>query len=614
MISNDTLIVDIECATFGNITDINKHKMKVFGCYSYKTNQYYYLVGINGIKKMINQHKYIVSFNGIQYDNLVLYNNGCNDIIYKNDYNDCYWKNKIDIDLFRIFKKRATIIKINKGLMSDLLMSYSLDYITKTLDLVNENDGKIKDFDYNLLNKEELTIEEKQTIKFYLERDLKLTKKLYEWIENYFDNFKYFLSNEDIDKKQYLTCSTAVFAYKAICKELQLKEEYNKNIKTIFPYDGAYVAYPAGESFHGNIYCLDYTSLYPSIYHQCNLFSPKKNGWHGGISFKTIGEYENEIQGKIEKLLKKFYEMRLEFKKNKDPREHSIKIIINASYGITGNPLFKHLYNEITASDCTFLARQWILLARKYFRDAGYKNLYSDTDSIYVLDHLNDIQKLNEIKNKIVEFIKNSVPFPYEKFNMNLEDEISDIFFFKNKKISINKTDAFMDEDDIKNKPLKLLKKTYIYITKSGNIIYKNIGKKKNFSALSQKIFKEILLPKIKNEKIIKWDKTFFVKTINELLSKDISLATIRYSVNKFDFYKLSTQLQAQISKKYGSGIHFLIPNKKFGVGIGKKFCTYKEFIENNLLINDIDLTNTWSDLDYFIKEEDIEKNLNQFI
>jgi hypothetical protein len=64
------------------------------------------------------------------------------------------------------------------------------------------------------------------------------------------------------------------------------------------------------------------------------------------------------------------------------------------------------------------------------------------------------------------------------------------------------------------------------------------------------------------------------------LLTKDYTLAAMRKEVGNFDQYvKSQTSLPAQISQKYGSGIHFLVPNTKgIGIGKGKSFCTLEEF------------------------------------
>jgi DNA polymerase elongation subunit (family B) len=348
-----------------------------------------------------------------------------------------------------------------------------------------------------------------------------------------------------------------------------------------------------------------HNSLYPHIFAQCNLFSPTTTGYNGNGKFKLKGVYNNEQMGKIESLLMEFYAMRNEFKKNKDPREYSVKIIINTSYGLTGNPAFKHLYNPIGAGDCTSLGRQWVMLARERFREAGYEILYTDTDSVYIKDVNNDKNKMLEIKDKLIREIKDNVPFEQDTFDMGIDDEISHMWFFKGKGKNEFDENDFMDDDDFINRNLGLMKKNYIYLTKDDRVVYKNLGvKKKSTSALTRYIFRELLIPKIKEEKKVKWKKSWFEETIQKLLSEDLKLGATRYKVNKAETYKNTNQIQAQISRQYGEGIHFLIKNNKLGVGKGSKYCTMEEFKNNNMRFEDIDLSGVWSELGYFIQEE----------
>src|SRR3972149_260363 len=204
--NNDILVMDIETQTFGK-PDPSKDKLKLFGCYSYKTNKTYLLTDKEQVQKVINTHKFLVGFNLKEYDNPILQREGF-DLQYK-----------IIIDLYQIFKSRAGEMKIKEGMLKDLLMQYSLDYITKTLGIVNEEEGKMQ-IDYNLFKKDSWTKEEIQIISDYTKRDIEVTKKLYEWVEKYFESFKAFLTDEDVRKKTYLTDKTAVFTYKVMCKEL----------------------------------------------------------------------------------------------------------------------------------------------------------------------------------------------------------------------------------------------------------------------------------------------------------------------------------------------------------------------------------------------------------
>jgi len=606
IIEDNVLIYDIETLTFGK-PDSSKDRLRVFGCHSYKTKKPYMLSKKEDTQKVINAHKFLVGFNNKKYDNPILVREGVN------------LNYKIIVDLREIFIRRAGGMKTNKGMLGDIMMEYSLDYITKMLDIVNEETGKDK-IDYSIFQKATWTKEETDEIIKYTKKDIEVTRKLYEWVEEYFQSLKFFISEEDVRKKVYLTSSLAKFTYKAICKAMKWEETYagegsDESIQ------GGYVSYPAGERFEGNIYCLDFNSLYPFIMIMCNLYGRIKNGnnngnvWFGDNKWKVEGAYNSKELNEVCKLLLRWYKDRLVYKKEGDRREYTIKIILNTIYGILTNPYYTLVYDLIGGGDCTRIGRQWVKYARKVFREAGYEIIYTDTDSIYIKDLHNDKEKMLKVKDKIINDIKETVPFPQDMFDMGIDDEIKYMFFFKGGNKEEKDSDIEMDSDDFLNKPKGFMKKNYVYVKKvfdkDGNyikdeVVIKNLGvRKKSNSGLSKEIFWKHMVPKIIDSGECKFSKAYVKNLINELLEKDIGLAALRKDVGQYSQYASTSpnSLPAQVSKKYGSGIHFLIPNTKgIGVGKGKSYCNMEEFKQNNLRLEHIDLTNVWKELEYFIK------------
>jgi DNA polymerase elongation subunit (family B) len=600
-------VYDCETKTFG-LPNPDKDILRLFGCYSYKTKKFYLLTDKEEIQKVINNHKFLVGFNTEAYDEPVIKRAGI-DIQYK-----------IRIDLYDIIKKRTAVIKIKEGILNDLLMSYSLDYITKTLKLADEETGKIS-FDYTLFNKESWNSEELRLIREYTMRDLVLTKKLYEWLEEYFWSLRDFLNEDDVKRKRYLTVTIAKVCYKAICNELKWTEEYEKNYEQIEEDErisGGYVAFPSGEEFHQtdkqNIYLLDFVSLYSHIMIQCNLYGRRKNNedkpfWNGNGVWKVEGSYFTDKLAGVGELLKKWYNDRVKYKKEKNPKEYALKIMLNTIYGVLNTPYYMRVYDIVAGGDCTRIGRQWIRYARKTFRENGYGVAYTDTDSIYIIDPYKNKDKMLDVKKQIINYIKSTVPFSQDTFDVAFECEIKHLYFFKGENISEKNEE--MDEDDYINKSKQLMKKNYIFVDIDNKLTIKNLGiRKKSNSPLSRKIFNEYLVPQIIEGKI-KFSKTYFRNLIYELLSKDITLAAMRKEVGSLEDYKKSTTgLQAQISAKYGAGIYFLIPNlKKIGVGKGKSYCTLTEFREHKLTIQDIDLENVFNELEYFTKQA-VNKNI----
>ena len=659
----DVLIYDLECATVGDDPDPNTDKMRVFGAYSYKTDKYYVVPVSDGefIQKMIDSHKFLVGFNNRDYDNVILKRFNFN-LEYKRI-----------IDLRLIIKNRAGAMQTKKGMLRDELMKYSLDYITRFLDLVDDDSAK-GSLDYNILKKSSWTKEDIKKIKTYTERDIEITKKLYEWLEDYFDAFRDFVSDEDVRKKYYLTDDMAKFGYKADCHALGWEPVYftnNDGEREKIRIGGGYCAYPAGEMFKAKIINekekkyediivqLDFSSLYPSIMIQANLHKRVSNGdgWSGGDIIKVNNTYDNKELSMFAKLLRKWYFLRLYYKRkliledgniikfnkteqfigkkyyhmseergkfdlelititeddvktfNKlfdegvDPREYTIKILLNLQYGLFNEQYYSLIYDPAAGDDCTYIGRQMVKYARKVFREHGYPLINSDTDSWYFIDVYNDKNKYLMLKNKVIEDIKSSLPFPQITFDADIDAEIKYIFFFKGKNED-KESDKEMDEDDFINKPKGLMKKNYVYVTTDNKVVIKNLGiKKKSISALSKKIFWDYMVPQIKAEGKIKFSKVEIDNVMKEYLQKDINLATMRKEVKNASSYKSDSSIQAQISKKYGPGIHFMIPNvRHVGVGGSMTYCTDKEFNEYNMSIIDIDFTNFWKELDYFIQ------------
>ena len=620
-ISRDVLIYDIETYVVGDRPDSSKDRLRIFGCYSYKTKKPYLLTDKKEIQNIINAHKFLVGFNNVGdrkypgYDNPILVREGID------------LKFKICIDMRKIFKKRAGAMMIKEGMLSDLIMSYSLDFITKLLKLVDKEDGK-KEINYDVFKKETWTPEEVKEIKEYTIRDIEVTKKLYEWLEEYFNSFKDFVNEEDVKKKRYLTSSIAGFAYNAICHAMKWNNEMSNSDEKV-ELKGGYVSYPAGERFEGNIYCLDFNSLYPHIAIQCNLFGRIKglediDRWNGNNKWKVEGAYNSKELSSVAKLFIKWYADRTVYKKNYDKREYSIKIILNTgSYGILNTPYYPKTFDAIAGRDCPSIGRQWTKYARKIFIAEGYKMIYTDTDSVYIIDVFNDKEKMLKVRDRIINDIKATVPFPQDTFDMGIDDEIKYMYFFPKGKKEDKHSDDEMDEQDFIDKPKGLLKKNYIYVAKvfdkegkytgEDKVVIKNLGiRKKSISPLSRKIFWEHLVPKIK-EGQIKFSKKYLKDLMEQLLKDDINLALLRKDVGGLKDYKGPTSIQAQISTKYGPGTHFLIANlKNLGVGKGKSFCTLKEFNKHNLKLTDIDYDGFWNELDYFIKPI-VTKNIFEF-
>ena len=594
------LIYDIECATYGSdMSDLTKHKLKFFGAYSYKTNKFYFLNDEKEIQNLINEHKIIIGFNNNHYDNPILEKSGI--II----------KFKKSIDLLKTIQQRARDIPFKNTFLAYILKSYSLDIITQTIGLA-KNETKLN-IDYKIFNNDIFTKEELEEIKKYTLRDIELTKKLFEWINDRFDSWKYHLNQKDQENLTHLSCSPSVYAYKVLVERCNFKEEYTNTEERYNQGTGGYVSYPAQEKVEGNIYCLDFASLYPHIMIQCNLYGRNKEnkGWHGNDILKIDGYYDTENMHTVSKVLMDIYNERKELKKQKDDRQHGLKITLNICYGLLRNPVFKNAYDKVAGNDCCLIGQQWIKYTRKKFKEAGYFVFYSDTDSVYIQDPFNDKEKILKIKEEIIKNIKKDIPFPKDTFDMDIDYEIDMIHFFKG---GNKKDDIELDEDDIKNKKLELMKKNYIFVYNDNGekkLEIKNLGiVKRTCSDISKKTFWNEMVPHIIKTHDCKFENNQIKEWINKYLEKNIMFIAKRIAVQNKKHYKSKGCLQIQAhnyipkDKKHmlGEGIHYFIPNKKMGIGKGrKKYCTIEEF-NKYCTINDIYIHGIMRELRYFNK------------
>lgn len=562
---------------------------RVMGFLSSEMEGFRWTTSIDHMVHVFNSHDIIVGFNSVDFDNVILKRYGA----------DTFYK--INVDIMKIIhgsgygndKGRIGIITTKEGKhLADVLHSKTLADTTKALG----GPLKIGDFDYNLFKKPfvDLTKEQQKECLEYLEADIRATEYLYEYLEEYFADFKDggitiggefrpFMTPEQRAKKFYLRSSTASWTYKVLCNLAGLEERYSNNPPE--SYGGGFVALPTQESCAGDIYCLDYNSLYPHIMMMANLYS--KNGdWRGSGLSETTGSYDSQNLAPVGKVLRELYQKRLEYKKNKDEKQYTIKIIINTIYGLLGNPSFASVSDFTAAADCTALGRQWVQAARKHFSDYGYNVLYTDTDSVYLEDVYGDKERLLKCKDEHIRDIKDSVPFPQDTFDMGIDDEIRFMAFFKSKH-----TDEF-------------LKKNYLYVTKAGKLKVKGMQIiKSNCTKLSKTIFAKYIKPAILDRNEYKFNRSQIEEWIYDELSADIKLASVFYKIKEVSEYKLRSQIQAQISSTYGPGQYNLLKLKREhpkAAGINKNYLDVKHAEEIN--IGQLDLSKSWAELEPFIK------------
>lgn len=680
----DVLVLDIETKKKdinGKIEAENSETV-IWGAYSYNTGKVYFGKRGQSPNKLIQQHKTIITHNGKGFDIPIL------EADYGINSKNGYINGITHIDLLETLRKspsrsekesykkkgkrpptgkgreaiigEARIIGMQDNRFKDLKLGTIASHgyeLFKDHEVYSKyfNEYKEEDFPYEKLSDAKWVEDNMDYIKRYLVQDLVVTKNIFEFLEKYFEPLAPFLPMKDIETLQYVHAPTGSYAYKVICHELGLEEEYGESQGT-FP--GAWVFLPTRESYgpkDGAGRCKDFRSQHPSHQHGMNLYTPIEKCKHkvkgvcptshsgDGEIFKLNGTYCGCEQGPIEQLISKWLQLKMDYKSSGDPREYTIKILINATYGISSSAIFKSIYYEHTGPDTTLMSKQSIQYVYKELDKAGYIMTYGDTDSVYLMDPHNDDDKLNKVIAGIVDKIKKTMPFTDDRYDLTTDAKFTHIYFFREgeqitkvPKVSIRRTTQeekdMTDEQweiekpkkkkrriqEIKDKGNKFKKKNYIYIlepTKDGKTKVKLNGLpilKRNAPKLAKKIYSEYLEKDIIRTQNIKFDKPYLGQLINHevLKNKEILVSTIK--VNPADSYASESQLQAQISREYFDGKGGLFKGIKhtkegLGVGKGKHYCSINE--AKDLTIDQYDYETVWKTLNPFIKK-DIQKTL----
>ncbi|MFP3278227.1 MAG: DNA-directed DNA polymerase [Candidatus Micrarchaeota archaeon] len=159
------------------------------------------------------------------------------------------------------------------------------------------------------------------------------------------------------------------------------------------PVEGAYVKTPEA-GIYKNIAVLDFRGLYPSIIVAHNIDPSTICNDCTDYYESPIGvRFRKEPIGIAPKLLKSLIEERIEVKKayKKDPdnkalgaRNMALKILANSFYGYLGYARSRW-YSRECAGSVTAYGRQYIMSVINEAEKSGFKSLYTDTDSVFLL-------------------------------------------------------------------------------------------------------------------------------------------------------------------------------------------------------------------------------------
>jgi len=622
---------------------ISLAKVKWFGAYSYKDNKEYYLEVSKDRQKIIDilsNHNILIGFNNEEFDFPILINNG---LIDKSQY-------ITHVDCMKIlgsstFKDKKGFKYKGRGeLMDYKFKRNSLECIAETMKLEFQK-SKI---DYKIFQKDKYTEDEKNEIIKYLKNDVMATKGMFDKLWNYWIPFIDLLDWKYVSNFSWIKSSIASLIYKSACFCINTEPTYSEHASKVEEMGGK-VLMPKYEEAN-DVWYVDFASLYPHIMCMFNLFAEvkedTKNAWHGNDMFKVKGYYDISYHHKLSKVVKEKLKERIELKiKDKNhPMVYTLKIWLNALYGILRSALFEKVHTPNGGWDTCWLGQQITDFAQKELEKYGFEAIYGDTDSRMILAKSKkhcDRDYIKTCLNQIVKKILTNVPFPAETFDIAIETFTPYMLFpFSKQEIVeekerklLNKKiiDSYIeDKQDGKkviirkedNKIVKIgrswvkermgKKKNYLYLYEKDNELkVKLVGlpiKKDGATQLGIKIYKEVLEPKILENKRAKFPKEFIDNQIIEYLkSKEImKLISREFKIKPFDTYKSGSSIYAQISKGYfnkGEGVINLIKNNKIGnAGKGTLYCTVQEAIDAKLTVKDLDLEKIMNEIEPFIE------------
>ena len=258
----------------------------------------------------------------------------------------------------------------------------------------------------------------------------------------------------------------------AIADILHLRDSYGKFVwrshasVQVRPYKGAIVEAEPG--LYENVAVLDWEELYPSIMETFHISWDTWTPNGGDIKIDNKLEFSSKDPGQTVLIMRPLRERRREIKERlKEAPEEEKKIlkmlssaykaIINALYGIYGfapkSGLASRLYVPEVASAVTLMGRRVFEETKKFVESIGYKMVYGDTDSIFILLKGEDYKtEASEVARRIEEHISN-----YIRQNYGVHSKLH------------------ISPRDILRKLLVLTKKRYLGVTFQGEMIIKGL-------------------------------------------------------------------------------------------------------------------------------------------
>ena len=386
---------------------------------------------IERIFQIFREYPFVVTFNGDDFDLKYIYSRALrlgiprNRIPIKIEKQITFISNTIHLDLYKFFSIRAMKVYAFKNKYKD----FDLNTIANAL---LGHGKKIKKKNINDMSYKELTD--------YCMTDAEITLELTSFNNNMVLNLIFVLMRlsrlpiENVSRQSISKWILSIMNYEHIKRNILIPnqtdirrgrgEVVSKATIKGKKYKGAIVFQPkAGIYF--DVLVLDFASLYPSIIKIYNIGYNTVNCQHRECQKNKIGglphwictknrSLESMIVGSLRDLRVFWYKRKAKDKKISEEwrnwystTEQSIKVILNASYGVFGSDTFP-LYYPPAAEQITAIARYIISETAKHAEAMGIKVLYGDTDSIFI------VRPPKEKLEELIEWVENQFKVDFE--------------------------------------------------------------------------------------------------------------------------------------------------------------------------------------------------------
>ena len=170
---------------------------------------------------------------------------------------------------------------------------------------------------------------------------------------------------------------------------------------------GGYVQDPV-TGIHEYVNVLDFKSLYPSLIRTFNIdplvHQPDGKG-KSLIKAPNNTYFRNDEEGILPEIIATILKEREKAKKEKDNvKSYALKILMNSFFGVMASPACR-FFNMELANAITHFGQKTIKETVDYIEKQGYKVLYADTDSTFVLTKAKDEKGAEKIGKRLIEDI-----------------------------------------------------------------------------------------------------------------------------------------------------------------------------------------------------------------